>query len=119
MNHLSLASTRCKRPPLFRAQASLEALGVLLILLVLLQVLSLSLQIFRPNQGLVYIESSEQQTLAAQALVQSEIITGPGVRLPPAWYPSALAQSGYLVSARNASINVSVLSPAPGLGEPT
>lgn len=120
MNPSSRSPARCGRASsLLRAQASLEALGVLLILLVLLQTLSLSLQVFGPNQRLVYVESSERQALAAQALVQSEVITDLSVRLPSTWYPSALAQSGYLVSARNASINVSVLSPALGVGEPT
>jgi len=101
-----------------RAQASLEALMVLLLFLILLQLLASSLPIFNPAFSLQFSDSSERQTLAAQALAQSVRIDDSSVRLPLSWSSPILSQPGYLVSARNASIRVPILPPAQSAGAP-
>lgn len=92
-----------------RAQASLEALLVLLLMLLLLQILGLSIQVFHSDYRLVFLDSAERQSLAAHALVLGAQICDIGVHLPLDWYPDPSAGRGYLFSARNASINQSIL----------
>lgn len=103
----------CPASRIFRAQASIEALGVLLVLLVLLQILGLSMQIFHSNYRSLYLISSEQQTLAAQAFVLSVRVCDIGVVLPASFRTIAQTPGGYLLSPANSSIRAPVLGPPP------
>lgn len=121
MKHSSPVFKRAK-PPLRtselarhspRAQASIEALLVLLTLLILLQVLGSSLQIFHSNYQSLYLLSSEQQTLATQALILSVRVCDNGVALPTSIYSAPQTDRAELISQINSSIRMPVLGPLP------
>ena len=98
---------------IFRAQASIEYLMVLLVLLALLQILNLSLQIFHSDYQSLCTLSSQQQTLAAQAFVLSVRVCDVGVVIPAQFQPASQTSGGYLISPSNSSIRVPVLGPPP------
>lgn len=100
-------------PNKLRAQATIEALFVLLAMLLLLQILSLSLQTFNSNYNSIYFVSSEQQTLASQALIVSVRVCDVGVRLPLSFHTPSQTQDEYLISPTNSSIHMPVLGPPP------
>jgi len=113
MIELTLLRRSCHQRRIFRAQASIEYLMVLLILLVILQILGASMQIFHSNYQSIHLLSSEQQTLAAQAFVLSVRVCDIGVILPASFNSRLQTQNGYLLSPSNSSLIMHVLGPPP------